>query len=97
MDVFGPDDLPFEEVAWLVVEVFADLLSDVAPLIGLIENSLWGDGLGAFDVDAIRDARFLGVAWLALLGFTEDDGLFFSLGAVVFGLSRVIGVVEEEA
>ena len=36
------------------------------------------------------------VAWLALLGFTEDDGLFFSLGAVVFGLSRVIGVLEEE-
>ena len=54
------------------------------------------DGLGAFDGDAIRDARFLGVAWLALLGFTEDDGLFFSLGAVVFGPSRVIGVVEEE-
>ena len=61
-------------------------------MIGLIENSLWGDGLGAFD----GDARFLGVAWLALLGFTEDDGLFFSLGAVVFGPSRVIGVVEEE-
>ena len=96
MNVFGPDDLSFEEVAWLVVEVFADLLSNVAPLIGVIEDGLWGDGLGAFDGDVIGDAGLLGVAWFALFGFAGDDGLFFSLGAVVFGLSRFIEVVEEE-
>ena len=96
MDVLGPNDLPFEEVTGLVVEVFADFLSDVAPLIRLIEDGLWGDGLGAFDRDVIGDARLFGVAWFAFLGFAEDDGLFFSLGAVVFGLSRLIGVVEKE-
>lgn len=49
---------------------------------------------------AMMGGRSTFLLWTYLLwtylGFTEDDGLFFSLGAVVFGLSRIIGVVEEE-
>jgi hypothetical protein len=86
VSVFGPDDLTFEEVPGLVVEVFAGFFSEAAPLIRVIEDGLRDDGFAVFDRDVVGDAELFLVAFFALFDLARGNGFFFCFGVVVAGL-----------
>ena len=92
MHILGANELAFEKMTGLVIELFTDFFADAFPLIGIVYDGLWQEFFAALDGKMLWQTRSLGFA--RFLGF--GDGLFSRLRIVAFRLSQGICVIQEK-